>query len=116
MKRHTELNKSLTHTAALIACMILTACETTDPKKATPKGPPEQQLKVGMTKEEVTKLLGKPRGVMNSNMGETWSYNDMVKAFIPLYSISGGKFKSISIAFDNDGKVATWSTSSSGLY
>ena len=40
----------------------------------------------------------------------------MAKAFIPFYAIGGGKFKMISITFDNDGKVTTWSTSKSGIY
>jgi hypothetical protein len=54
----------------------------------------EQRLKVGMTQDEVLADLGKPNGKSVDSSGlESSTYSDRAKAFIPYYSISGGKFQ-----------------------
>jgi len=79
--------------------------------------PPEQRIKVGMTKEEVRQALGNSAGVSTSSQGtESWTYHDTAKAFIPFYAISGGKFQFLRINFDADGKVKDWSSDSHGAY
>ena len=77
----------------------------------------EQRLKVGMTKDEVRQALGGPSGTSVDNNGEeSWRYTDSAKAFIPFYSISGGKISALLVQFDKDGKVKSWSTSKQGMY
>jgi hypothetical protein len=38
------------------------------------------------------------------------------KAFIPYYSISGGKFHHVIVNFDKDSKVKDWSSNTTGAY
>jgi len=79
--------------------------------------PAEQRLKVGMTKDEVHTALGNPKGTaVNSTGEETWSYNDAEKGWIPYYRLSGGKFHTVIVTFDKDGKVKSWATSENGMY
>src|SRR5258707_12761722 len=79
--------------------------------------PPEQRLKVGMTKDEVHAAIGNPKGTaVNSTGEETWTYNDAEKGWIPYYRLSGGKFHTVTVTFDKDGKVKSWATSENGMY
>ena len=95
--------------------------QTAQPQPAKPpkdKRPREERLKVGMTMDEVIQVEGKPRGkAVNSDGSEVWTYNDIEKAmFIPYYSLSGGKTHFLTVVFDTDGKVKSWSSSSQGRY
>ena len=89
-------------------------------KKAEPAKddrPMEQRLTVGMSKDDVRKALGDPGGTAVDSSGlETWTYSDHAKAFIPYYTLSGGKFHHVMVTFDKDGKVKSWSTNTSGGY
>jgi outer membrane protein assembly factor BamE (lipoprotein component of BamABCDE complex) len=111
------------------ALLAFPGCSTTDQsgadkpkeeKKAETKKddrPIEQKIKVGMPKEEVQTALGDPSGKsVNSDGEESWSYSDHAKAWIPYYSLSGGKFHTTVINFDKDGKVKSWSTNAQGAY
>jgi outer membrane protein assembly factor BamE (lipoprotein component of BamABCDE complex) len=87
----------------------------TQPPKDT--RPIEQRLAVGMTKDDVRKALGDPSGTSVDNTGmESWRYTDTAKHFIPYYAISGGKFQTVIVNFDADGKVKTWASSSQSAY
>jgi outer membrane protein assembly factor BamE (lipoprotein component of BamABCDE complex) len=91
------------------------------PKPAKPpkdKRPKEDRLSVGMTMDQVVQAIGKPRGKsVNSDGSEIWSYNDIEKAaFIPYYSLSGGKTHFLTVIFDTSGKVKSWSSSEHGEY
>jgi hypothetical protein len=91
------------------------------PKPAKPpkdKRPKEDRLSVGMTMDQVVQAIGKPRGKsVNSDGSEIWSYNDIEKAaFIPYYSMSGGKTHFLTVVFDTNGKVKSWSSSEHGGY
>jgi outer membrane protein assembly factor BamE (lipoprotein component of BamABCDE complex) len=87
------------------------------PKPAKDKRPKEDRLKVGMTQDEVRTAIGNPRDTsMNSDGSQSWMYNDAEKAFIPYYTLSGGKFHNIVVIFDTDGKVKSWSSNTSGGY
>ena len=86
-------------------------------KPAKDERPMEQRLSVGMTKDEVRKALGEPSGhSVDSNGEESWRYSDSAKTFIPFYSISGGKISMLTVQFDKDGKVKSWSSGKQGLY
>jgi outer membrane protein assembly factor BamE (lipoprotein component of BamABCDE complex) len=81
------------------------------------KRPKEDRLSVGMTMDQVVAAIGKPKGKSVSSDGsEVWSYNDTEKAWIPYYSLSGGKFHTLVVVFDTNGKVKSWSSSSQGAY
>jgi outer membrane protein assembly factor BamE (lipoprotein component of BamABCDE complex) len=87
------------------------------PAQAKDTRPREQRLSVGMTKDEVRKALGDPAGnSVNSDGEESWRYSDAEKAFIPFYSLSGGKIQFLMVNFDKDGKVKNWSSTKQGAY
>jgi outer membrane protein assembly factor BamE (lipoprotein component of BamABCDE complex) len=87
------------------------------PEQTKDTRPMEQRLTVGMTKDDVRKALGNPSGTAVSSEGqETWTYTDHAKAFIPYYSMSGGKFHHVVVNFDKDGKVKDWSSNTTGAY
>jgi len=98
--------------------------ETSQPKPEKPAKPPkdkrskEERLSVGMTMDQVAQAIGKPRGKsVNSDGSEIWTYNDAEKAaFIPYYSLSGGKTHFLTVIFDTSGKVKSWSSSSHSMY
>jgi outer membrane protein assembly factor BamE (lipoprotein component of BamABCDE complex) len=105
------------------AALLLAGCATdnndnakqTAPAKDT--RPPEERLKVGMSKDEVRQALGNPKGTTVSSQGvETWQYNDNAKVWIPFYAVSGGKFRYTIINFDAEGKVKDWSTSDHAMF
>ena len=86
-------------------------------KPAKDKRPIEERLTVGMTKDEVIQVAGKPKNTtMNSDGSEIWVYSNTQNAFIPYYTLSGGKFHTVIVTFDTDGKVKSWTTSTTGGY
>jgi len=97
---------------------------TSQPKPAKKAKPPKDKqskadrLSVGMTMDQVVQAIGKPRGKsVNSDGSEVWTYNDIEKAmFIPYYSMSGGKTHFLTVVFDTNGKVKSWSSSSQSAY
>jgi hypothetical protein len=94
--------------------------ETEQPKPAKPpkdKRSIEDRLAVGMTMDQVIQACGKPKGKSVSSDGaEIWTYNNNQNAWIPYYSMSGGKFHTVVVVFDTNGKVKSWSSSSQGMY
>jgi len=93
------------------------SAEPAPAKPAKDTRPKEDRLQVGMSKEDVRTAIGNPRGVSVSSDGsEIWTYDDREKAFIPNYSLFGGKFHNIVVIFGADGKVKSWNTSASGGY
>jgi outer membrane protein assembly factor BamE (lipoprotein component of BamABCDE complex) len=94
-----------------------TSTEPAKPKPVKDTRPKEDRLQVGMTQDEVRAAIGNPRNTsVNSDGSQTWIYNDAEKAFIPYYTLSGGKFHNIVVVFGTDGKVKSWSTNTSGGY
>ena len=86
-------------------------------KSAKDTRPREERLTVGMAKDEVRQAIGNPRGTsVNSDGAETWTYSDTEKAFIPYYSLGGGKFHNLVVVFDTNGKVKSWSSNTAGGY
>ena len=94
--------------------------EPPKPKPVNPakdNRPEEDRLKVGMTMDQVLQAIGKPKGKSVSSDGsEIWTYNDAEKGFIPNYRLFGGKTHFLTVVFDTDGKVKSWSSSSQGMY
>ena len=77
-------------------------------KKQEWKNQKEGNPEVGMTKEQVSTLYGKPDHTSVSSEGETWSYNvNAGQAWIPFNYGYRPKFRVIT--FNKDGKVAHWS-------
>jgi outer membrane protein assembly factor BamE (lipoprotein component of BamABCDE complex) len=95
-----------------------TAAPASQPqKKPKDKRPLEQRLAVGMTMDQVRDACGNPKNIaQNSDGSATWMYNDAEKSFIPYYSLGGGKIHYVTVIFDNNGKVKSWSSGSSGMY
>jgi hypothetical protein len=87
------------------------------PKKPKDKRPIDERLTVGMSMDDVIAACGHPKGKgVNSDGTETWTYNNAEKAFIPYYSLSGGKITFVTIQFDKDGKVKSWNSSEQSRY
>jgi outer membrane protein assembly factor BamE (lipoprotein component of BamABCDE complex) len=87
------------------------------PKPAKDTRPMEDRVTVGMSKDDVTQAVGKPKNVsVNSDGTEIWMYDDRQNAFIPFYAMSGGKFHTLTVIFDATGKVKSKSSSTSGGY
>jgi len=79
--------------------------------------PISERIKAGMTKGEVIEAVGNPKGkAMNSDGTETWTYADTQNAFIPFYTVAGGKFHHLTVVFGRSGTVKNWSSSEAGLY
>ncbi|HEY1790353.1 MAG TPA: hypothetical protein VGJ73_19560 [Verrucomicrobiae bacterium] len=86
-------------------------------KKPKDKRPIEQRLVVGMTMDQVKDACGNPKNIsMNSDGSAMWMYNNSQNAFIPNYSLFGGKIHYVTVIFDANGKVKSWSSGSSGMY
>ena len=127
-KSHTRIMKrtvafSLLVSAALLGLLGYASdsgqkpAEEKKPEQTKDTRPLEQRLTVGMTKDDVRKALGDPSGTaVNSDSEESWTYTDRAKAFIPYYSISGGKFHHVVVNFDKDGKVKNWSSNTTSAY
>jgi outer membrane protein assembly factor BamE (lipoprotein component of BamABCDE complex) len=127
MKRTLAINLLICATAfALCGCASNKGQQTAEAGQPAPakeqkppkdKRPKEDRLSVGMTMDQVVAAIGKPKGKSVSSDGsEVWSYNDTEKAWIPYYSMSGGKFHTLVVIFDTNGKVKSWSSSSQGAY
>ncbi len=87
------------------------------PPKPKDKRPIEERLVVGMTMDQVKAACGNPKNeAMNSDGSATWMYNNNEKAFIPYYTLTGGKIHNVVVFFDTSGKVTKWSTSDTGAY
>jgi len=87
------------------------------PKKPKDKRPLEQRLAVGMTMDEVKAACGNPKNIsMNSDGSAIWMYNDSEMAFIPNYTLFGGRIHHVTVMFDTTGKVRSWSSGSTGMY
>ena len=98
--------------------------ETGQPKPAKKAKPPKdkrskaERLKIGMTEDEVIQAIGKPRDkTVNSDGSQVWTYNDWEKAAaIAYWSPIGAKVHFLTVVFDTDGKVKSWSSSTEHRY
>jgi hypothetical protein len=87
------------------------------PKPKKDKRPIEERLVIGMTMDDVKTACGNPKNVaMNSDGSATWIYDNGQNAFIPYYSETGHKIHHVTIFFDNNGKVKSWSATDTGMY
>jgi SmpA / OmlA family len=87
------------------------------PKPKKDKRPIEDRLVIGMTMDDVKTACGNPHNVaMNSDGSATWEYDNGQNAFIPYYSETGHKIHHVTIFFDMNGKVKSWSATDTGMY
>jgi hypothetical protein len=87
------------------------------PKPKKKKGPLEDRLVVGMSMDDVKAACGNPRNeAMNSDGSATWMYDNGQNAFIPYYSETGHKIHHVTIFFDNNSKVKSWTVTDTGMY
>jgi hypothetical protein len=99
-------SKTIMMLSGLCAVMLFAGCATqTNSRYAQVQ---ERQLQIGMTKGEVHQLMGNPKESLITSQGESWSYDDNVKALIPFYSLAGGQFSRTVVKFDAEGKVSDW--------
>jgi hypothetical protein len=101
------------------AAQTATTTQSSQPaaKPKKDKRPIEERLAVGMTMDEVKTACGNPKNVsMNSDGSAVWMYDNGQNAFIPYYTLSGGKIHHVTIIFDSNGKVKSWSSASTGMY
>lgn len=117
-----NMNTYLKYLLNMTVCtgfLVAAGCATDKGQQAPAKDtrPIEERLRVGMTKDEVRAAIGEPAGKSVSSKGEeSWRFSDTAKAFIPFYTISGGKFQNLNVNFDTDGKVKDWSSNKQGIY
>lgn len=96
-----------------------TTAQTTQPppKPKKDKRPIEDRLVIGMTMDQVKQACGNPKNVsMNADGSAVWMYNNAQNMFIPYYGMSGGKVHYVTVIFDTNGKVKSWSSTSTSEY
>lgn len=106
--------------AGLCGCASNSSGDSTadaKPKPAKDHRPKEDRLKVGMTTDEVQAACGNPKDkAVLSDGAQVWTYSDTEKAFIPFYTLSGGKFHTLTVNFDTNGVVKNWSSSKTSAF
>ena len=125
MKIRTLLKPVSSFLASLAAVIAFIGCAST---------PPAQGVKVGMTKQQVVEIAGKPQsrqtmasGVDNTNAlmqmagvpkgaDEMWTYNNMARNLIPLVGIASGMHQDMVTVYFRNGKVISQGSSSTGLW
>jgi hypothetical protein len=111
-------NSQSSPTAASTTTTTTTTTTTQPPPKPKKdKRPIEDRLTVGMSMDEVRQACGNPKNEsMNSDGSAVWMFNNSQNMFIPYYGMSGGKIHYVTVIFDANGKVKSWSSSSTGQY
>ena len=110
-------NNQSSQTASTTTTTTTTTTSQPPPKPKKDKRPIEERLAVGMTMDEVKQACGNPKNEsMNSDGSAVWMYNNAQNMFIPYYGLSGGKVHYVTVIFDSNGKVKSWSSSSTGEY
>jgi len=127
VKIHSILKPASVAIACLVALVAFVGCAST---------PPAQGIKVGMTKEQVITIAGKPQsrqtmnGIMADNAltraaggsgvpkgaDEMWNYNNMARNLIPFVGLASGMHMDMVTIYFRNGKVIGQDTSSNGLW
>lgn len=82
----------------IIAASMMTSCITT---RSTAK---INKVEIGMTKNEISQLLGKPVYKNGDIMGEQWGYRKMIG------EVAGPEEVIFLVTFDNQGNVVSYET------
>lgn len=90
--------KKLAFVSFIIAALTLTSCI---PTRSTMK---INKVEVGMTKNEISKLLGTPMFKNGDTTGEQWGYRKMIG------EVAGPEPVIFLVTFDNQGKVVSYET------
>lgn len=81
-----------------LSALLLTSCMTTLSSTRI------NRVAVGMTKNEITHLLGKPMSKNGDTMGEQWIYQKMIG------EVAGPEEILFLVNFDNQGRVVGYQT------
>lgn len=82
----------------IIAALMMTSCISTHSTTQINK------VEIGMTKNDITSLLGKPIFKNGDTMGEQWGYRKMIG------EIAGPEEVLFLVTFNNQGKVVNYET------
>lgn len=91
----------------IIACLLVPGCATRvedDQRAITP--PPQEaprEAQVGMTREEIEGIYGRPKAVIMTQNGETWHYDNTGMAWIPFNF--GYRYRQSNFNFDRTGHL-----------
>jgi hypothetical protein len=104
--------------ASLLAALVFVGCATTENQSSDPKPKAKAgekpykdkpEPKLGMSKDEIQQIWGKPKRVNGTPNGETWQYDDTELALIPFNF--GFKPRFYIFTFDKEGKLVDYSIS-----
>lgn len=65
-----------------------------------------RQAQVGMTREEIERIYGRPKRVYITQNGETWHYDNTAKLWIPFNY--GYHYRQSTFTFDRTGRLRTF--------
>jgi hypothetical protein len=97
---------------AIAASLLGSGCATrttvTEDQRAVV--PPAEELprqaEVGMTREEIERIYGRPKRVFLTQNGETWHYDNTAKLWIPFNY--GYRYRQSTFVFDRTGHLKTF--------
>ncbi len=91
---------------AILLALLLVGCAT-DSKQSQPTIDPSKKPVVGMSKDQVLAMHGKPKRVTLTAQGEVWRYDNYELMMIPFNF--GFRPKVHEFVFGADGKLASFS-------
>jgi hypothetical protein len=92
---------------AIAGCLLGSGCATrttvTEDQRAVVPPPEPRQAQVGMTREEIESIYGRPGRVFIRPNGETWHYDNRGMAWIPFNF--GYRYRQSNFTFDRTGHL-----------
>ena len=94
----------------MIAPLLGSGCATKVNENQRAITPPPEELprkaQVGMTREEIERIYGRPKAVIMTQNGETWHYDNTAKLWIPFNF--GYHYRQSNFTFDRTGHLRTF--------
>lgn len=111
-----QIMKLIQHLAIIATVTAFAGCASTSDNSEKSLA---DQIRQGMTKEEVLKVAGKPQNKHSGLVGqadEVWLYSDSAMNLIPVYGlVRGGRINTTNVSFKK-GRVVTVGQGSFGLW